>query len=136
MTGKLKICNFGKNMLQIFYVTTLFAAIYLILGFCGFYEQWFANGPAGITVEKKYWLIRLCIIFLVEITIFWIGMISVYLTSQQLGIRWRVLGLICGWIPIAHLVMLAYHYSDGKTGSEVREAACKAKCCAGRRADM
>ena len=30
----------------------------------------------------------------------------------------------------------AYHYSDGKTGSEVREAACKAKCCAGRRADM
>ena len=35
-----------------------------------------------------------------------IGMISVYLTSQQLGIRWRVLGLICGWIPIAHLVML------------------------------
>ena len=33
-------------------------------------------------------------------------MISVYLTSQQLGIRWRVLGLICGWIPIAHLVML------------------------------
>ena len=106
MTGKLKICNFGKNMLQIFYVTTLFAAIYLILGFCGFYERWFANGPAGITVEKKYWLIRLCIIFLVEITIFWIGMISVYLTSQQLGIRWRVLGLICGWIPIAHLVML------------------------------
>ena len=77
MTGKLKICNFGKNMLQIFYVTTLLAAIYLILGFCGFYERWFANGPAGITVEKKYWLIRLCIIFLVEITIFWIGMISV-----------------------------------------------------------
>ena len=31
---------------------------------------------------------------------------------------------------------VAYHYSDGKTGSEVREAACKAKCCAGRRADM
>lgn len=56
--------------------------------------------------REKYWLIRLCIIFLVEITIFWIGMISVYLTSQQLGIRWRVLGLICGWIPIAHLVML------------------------------
>ena len=54
MTGKLKICNFGKNMLEIFYVTTLLAAIYLILGFCGFYERWFANGPAGITVEKKY----------------------------------------------------------------------------------
>ena len=31
---------------------------------------------------------------------------------------------------------VAYHYPDGKTGSEVREAACKAKCCAGRRADM
>ena len=87
-------------MLEIFYVTTLLAAIYLILGFCGFYERWFANGPAGITVEKKYWLIRLCIIFLVEITIFWIGMISVYLTSQQLGIRWRVLGLIYTPYPV------------------------------------
>ena len=26
----------------------------------------------------------------------------------------------------------AYHYPDGKTGSKVREAACEAKCCAGR----
>ena len=31
---------------------------------------------------------------------------------------------------------VAYYYPNGKTGSEVREAACEAKCSAGRRADL
>lgn len=42
----------------------------------------------------------------------------VYLTSEQLGIRWRVLGIVCGWIPIAHLVML--HIIIKTVGDEVK----------------
>ena len=54
MTGKLKICNFGKNMLQIFYVTTLFAAIYLILGFAGgFYETMVCERPGRNYCREK-----------------------------------------------------------------------------------
>ncbi len=38
--------------------------------------------------------------------IFWNGIISVYLTSSQLGIKLRVAGIFCGWIPILNLIML------------------------------
>ncbi len=36
------------------------------------------------------------------------GIVSVYLTSVQLGIRIRVLGVICGMIPLVNIVALAY----------------------------
>ena len=31
----------------------------------------------------------------------------VYCTSVQLGIKWRVLGAVCGWIPFLNLFMLS-----------------------------
>ena len=34
---------------------------------------------------------------------FWNGMIRVYLTSVQLGIKHRVLAALCGWIPLVNL---------------------------------
>lgn len=102
---RINICQFGKIMLQLFCWSTVIASVYLLLGFFGCYARWF-GGPEGIRQETTYWLIRLLIVVLVETVIFWIGIITVYLTSEQLGIRWRVLGIICGWIPIAHLIML------------------------------
>lgn len=38
-----------------------------------------------------------------ETVLFWNGMLRVYLTSVQLGIRWRVIGLLLGWVPVANL---------------------------------
>jgi len=35
--------------------------------------------------------------------LFWNGMIRVYLTSVQLGIKHRVLAALCGWIPLVNL---------------------------------
>lgn len=49
----------------------------------------------------------------------------VYATSEQLGIRWRVLGIVCGWIPVAHLVML--HIIIKTVGEEVRMEKMRAK---------
>ncbi|SMC60414.1 triacylglycerol lipase [Oscillospiraceae bacterium] len=40
--------------------------------------------------------------------IFWSGIITVYVRSKQLGFKWRVIGILCGMIPIAHLVALGY----------------------------
>ena len=104
--GRIKVCNFGRIMLKIFCWTTVILAIYLILGITGCYEKWF-GGPAGIVKAPVYWLIRAGIGILVESIIFWIGIIMVYATSEQLGIRWRVLGIVCGWIPVA-----SYYYKD------------------------
>lgn len=38
--------------------------------------------------------------------LFWVGMLSVYLASYQLGIRHRLLGIVSGLVPILNLVML------------------------------
>ncbi len=38
--------------------------------------------------------------------VFWNGIISVYLTSVQLGIKLRVVGYLCGLIPVVNLVVL------------------------------
>ena len=122
--GRIKVCNFGRIMLKIFCWTTVILAIYLILGITGCYEKWF-GGPAGIVKTPVYWLIRAGIGILVESIIFWIGIIMVYATSEQLGIRWRVLGIVCGWIPVAHLVML--HIIIKTVGEEVRMEKMRAK---------
>ena len=114
---RIKICNFGRIMLKIFCWSTVVLSVYLLLGFFGCYENWF-GGPAGITEQTVYWLVRLGIVVLIESIIFWIGIITVYLTSEQLGIRWRVLGIVCGWIPIAHLIML--HIIIKTVGNEVK----------------
>lgn len=50
--------------------------------------------------------------------LFWSGMIRVYLTSVQLGIKHRVLAAICGWIPLVNLWYLAKIIRI--TGDEVR----------------
>ena len=47
---------------------------------------------------------------LCEAAIFWNGIIRVYLTSVQLRIKHRVLGILFGMIPVANLVMLMIIY--------------------------
>jgi len=42
----------------------------------------------------------------VEALVFWSGIIRVYLTSAQIGVKWRAIGIICGWIPAVHLAVL------------------------------
>ena len=44
--------------------------------------------------------------FAVNFIVFWDGIICVYLTSTQLGAKWRIIGAICGLIPIVNLVIL------------------------------
>ncbi len=41
-------------------------------------------------------------------SIFWHGIFCVYCTSVQLGIRYRLWGLLCAVIPVVNLVMLIY----------------------------
>ena len=56
--------------------------------------------------EIKTLLLNLLILVPLLNIIFWNGMIRVYVFSKQLGVRYRLIGLILGLVPIAHLVML------------------------------
>ncbi len=52
------------------------------------------------------WIVSSLLAIVLEAVTFWNGIIRVYLTSEQLGIRIRILGIVVGMIPIAHLIAL------------------------------
>lgn len=92
---RLKICHHGAVLLLIFQISTVISIIYHI-------------DLAFYTIPNDYlsfiWSSLLCIFF--EALLFWNGIICVYLTSVQLGIKQRVIGIVCGMIPIVNLIVL------------------------------
>ena len=94
---KLKVCNHGTILLTVFYISVIVSAVYHII--------------LGIkTIPDDYmtfvWSALIC--FGVNFIVFWNGIICVYLTSTQLGIKLRIIGIICGMIPVANLVALFF----------------------------
>lgn len=97
---RLRICGNGCELLCLFLISTGVSVVYSIVGFMG----GFLIG--SVMEEPKIWLINTLIVILTETLVFWNGIIRVYTTSVQLGIKIRVIGILCGWIPVAHLVAL------------------------------
>ena len=93
---RLKACYHGTLCLEAFlFSTTLTVAM----------QIWFAIQLLPDGWSHLLWSILLAV--LVEAILFWNGIISVYLTSRRLGLRLRVMGILCGPIPIAHLFALS-----------------------------
>ena len=59
---------------------------------------------------------KILLIVFAELIIFFIGIGLVYITSKQLGVKYRALGILCGWIPVVNLVVLTKII--GVTGAE------------------
>ena len=93
----LKICYHGTVLLVSFYISVIVSIIYQII-------------IAIKTIPDNYMLFVWSLIFCicVKFVVFWNGIICVYLTSTQLGIKTRVIGIVCGMIPIANLVALFF----------------------------
>ncbi|KFI98041.1 esterase/lipase family protein [Bifidobacterium stellenboschense] len=116
MTGRIRACRFGVAMLRIFWWTTLVAGIALAVSLTTMLTvSWPASWTSGGWVP---WLVALGVVVVAESVVFWIGIITVYLTSVQLGLKIRVIGVLCGWIPIANLVAL--HLIIRTVAEEVR----------------
>lgn len=103
MTGRITICHVGVIMLRVFWWLLAAATI----GFGGTLASMLAaRWPAPWSSAWPVWAISLAATALVLSIVFWIGIIAVYATSVQLGLKIRVIGIACGWIPIANLVAL------------------------------
>lgn len=91
----------GVVLLINFLVTVIVDALAL-----GAYWIVFCN----IMDERDYWnnavIADIIIAVIAGNIIFWSGIIRVYISSKQLGMKWRVIGILCGMIPIAHLIAL------------------------------
>jgi len=93
---RLKLCYHGGILLVVFQISTFCAVMYHLL--------WMPSVIMTGGWWSYLWSILLCVC--VEAVVFWNGMICIYLTSTQLGIKYRVIGALCGMIPIVNLVVL------------------------------
>lgn len=100
-TLRLKVLGDGAELILAFWVTCAASAPFI--GLC-IYEL------IGGSTDYLRYIIYAAVLILCEAAIFWNGIIRVYVTSVQLGIRYRVLGIVFGLIPIANLVMLMIIY--------------------------
>lgn len=95
-TVRLKFCCHGIRCLQIFLVSA-------VLSFGWHFFLAFRLFPA----YKWTWIISAVICVAAELLLFWNGIISIYCTSVQLGVKWRLLGAFLGFIPIVNLFVLS-----------------------------
>lgn len=91
----------------------------------------------GMMGERDYWndavLAEIIIAVVAGNIIFWNGIIRVYISSKQLGLKWRLIGIVCGMIPIAHFIALGKII--GVTSREYKEEDARYKLNKSREAD-
>lgn len=92
---RLRTCCHGAVLLATFLLSTIISVIYHII---------LIIHRADYSTHLIIWSVVLCICL--EAIVFWNGIICAYFTSIQLGIKQRVIGVICGMIPIANLIAL------------------------------
>lgn len=93
---KLRLAYHGAVTLCVFCFSAAVSAVYQIAAA-------FVIIPGGFM--PWLWGVLFCIA--AEAIIFWNGMLSVYCSSVQLGIKLRVIGAVCGMIPIVNLIVLS-----------------------------
>ena len=99
MPRNIRICDIGTKILEFFLVTST-ALVISVIWFGPISHIWnFLANPVA-------WLSAGIAIFLIEFVLFWIGIILVYTSSVQLGVKKRIIGALCGWIPFVNLFML------------------------------
>ncbi len=91
---RLRICGDGCDLLIIFLISSLLSAVSFI-----------ATAYRRFPDLGILW-IHLFAVIIVEAIIFWNGIIRIYCTCVQLGIKWRLIGIICSWFPVMNLFVL------------------------------
>lgn len=102
-TRRLYFLASGCELLQMFSLSTVLSIfLHTVFGYRAFLQilPW-QEGESALLLAK--WIG--CVIFTVlfESILFWNGMIRVYLTSVQLGIKHRVLAALLGFVPIVNV---------------------------------
>ena len=93
--ARLRQLDRGVGCLEIFVVSVVFSTIFHIV-------------LLAVGTEWKTLIISAAVCTAAEAILFWNGIITVYATSVQLGLKIRVIGVVCGPIPIAHLFALRH----------------------------
>ena len=91
----LRICNHGNILLAVFVASLVPSLLWhAVLAFIKLPENY----------ADPLWSAVYCIA--ASAAVFWNGITCVYCTSKQMGLKWRIIGALCGMIPIANLMVL------------------------------
>ncbi len=96
-TRRIRTLVGGAELLQLFLVTAT-AHVVSVLAFLGYVSPWEHSGY-GRSMGFLVCLVHILAVVVAEAAVFWAGMLRVYCTSVQLGLKHRVLAALCGWIP-------------------------------------
>lgn len=97
-TLKNKVLEGGIALLRLFLATTVAGILFIIA-----YHLFLRPGTPGGLARGAGYLVSLLLLILAEAVLFCNGIVRVYATSVQLGIKWRVIGIVCGFIPLVHI---------------------------------
>ena len=92
---RLRVCGDGCELLFIFLISSLLSTVYLT-----------DLSLRMLPGSAPSWTACLLAAVIVEAIVFWNGIIRVYFSSIQLAVKWRLIGILCGWIPVVHLFVL------------------------------
>lgn len=102
----LQILSDGYELLLVFLISVTVTAVfqlYFTYTELGMMLPW--NGAdSAVILGLLACSIAAAVIF--EALVFWCGIIRLYITSVQLGIKHRVLGILFGWIPVLNIYYL------------------------------
>lgn len=100
-TRRIRTLAGGAELLQLFLVTAT-ANVVSVLAFLGYVSPWEHSGY-GRSMGFLVCLVHILAVVVAEAAVFWGGMLRVYCTSVQLGLKHRVLAALCGWIPFLNI---------------------------------
>lgn len=96
---RIRQLSYGSELLTLFCIS---AAIDLLL-VVAMMVSIFRNHHSLELTEVFVYLLWILNVVAAEAIVFWNGMIRVYLTSVQLGLKHRVLAALCGWVPVLNI---------------------------------
>lgn len=109
---RIRVCNHGAVLLTLFTLSLIPSLIWHIL-------------LAIHTLPGAYTDLLFSALFciLASALLFYNGILCVYCTSSQMGIKWRVIGALCGMIPILNLIVLAniIHVAANEVAFEIQK---------------
>ena len=100
---KLQTCYSGCVQLTAFLFSSVISFLYIV-----FMLVYGVPFHSDISVSALSVLGQIIWTIISEAILFWAGIIRLYLSSTQIRIKWRVIGIVCGMIPVIHLVVLFY----------------------------
>ncbi len=96
----------GCELLDIFMISAFATAVFQIyITFWAFPRIWPWKAESSPALLTSF-LLGLLFAILGEALVFWAGMLRIYFTSVQLGIKHRVLGALFAWVPLLNLYYL------------------------------